>query len=416
MRVATKELIGIKSVGTGVNDTIPTNESSTGLRISLLGQTVLLLLPVLLFFGIAEMGSRLYERAHPVLQVDIGQGFDEKSLLFQAASDGFMETRPEKSVSFQLQRFQMPKGQGCLRIFALGGSSVNYLNYEFSEMARELQQTFSSLFDRVEVINCGGLSYGTHRLVLIASEIMRYQPDLVLLYSGHNEFEELQQMHLSLQSYTGVQKILGKSAFYRLIRDLRARQAIARLEESHLAREVAQSIPDSSKTWEMVFTPEEISGRMAAYKNNLSVMIRQCREAGIPVVIGTVPSNLIRPNLPGSDGVRYEEVLRLYEDGAYEEALELGTLILAEASPRHQSSRVENSVIRELAQVFEVPLVDVEQAVRAAEPHGIPGETLFSDHCHLNEAGNRILRTHYQQVITELLRGLYAQEPPLGIQ
>ena len=74
MRVATKELIGIKSVGTGVNDTIPTNESSTGLRISLLGQTVLLLLPVLLFFGIAEMGSRLYERAHPVLQVDIGQG------------------------------------------------------------------------------------------------------------------------------------------------------------------------------------------------------------------------------------------------------------------------------------------------------------------------------------------------------
>lgn len=398
-----------------MNDTKRAEDTSRP-SLSVFRQAVLLLLPVLLMFAVAEMAARIYEKSNPVLQVDIGQGFDESSLLFTAAAGGFMETRPEKTVSFQQQRFQMPKPPACLRIFALGGSSVNYLDYEFSEMAKELQTTFAAQWDQVEVINCGGLSYGSHRLVLIASEIMRYEPDLVLLYSGHNEFEELQQMHLSLRSFSDVQKVLGYSSFYRFIRDLRARQAIAGLEESRLARDLAQSIPDSSKTWEMVFTPEEVAGRMAAYKNNLTMIIRQCEEAGVPLVIGTVPSNLLKPNLPGHDGTRYEEVLSLYEEGAYDEAFALGSTILAEASPRHQSSPVENGIIRELAQAHALPLVDVEEAIRAAEPQGIPGEKMFSDHCHLNEEGNRILRENYQKVITALLRGLYAQEPSLGIQ
>jgi len=392
------------------------NNSLPGRPFSGLFQFLLICLPLLLFFGGLEIIARFYESAHPVLQVDIGQGFDESSLLFAPVPGGWMETRPEKTVSFKQQRFKMPKPPGVLRIFALGGSSVNYLDYEFSELEKELEHRFHASVDAVEVINCGGLSYGSHRLVLIAAEILHYQPDIVLLYSGHNEFEELQQLHLSLKNYGKVQQYLGKSAFYRLIREMRARKAIARLEESRQARDLAQSIPDSSKTWEMVFTQEEIDGRMEAYRQNLTMIIAQCREAEVPLIIGTVPSNLIRPNLPGKEGQLYEEVVQLYEAGDFDEAKRRGAEILAQASPRHQSSPVENGIIRDLARIYGVPLADVETAVASAEPHGIPGETLFSDHCHLNERGNRILRQQYQALIEDIVSRRYALEPSLGIQ
>lgn len=368
-----------------------------------LKQAVYVLLPVVLFFGLAETGARVRELWAPPLPVDVGQGFDRASLLFVPADDGWMETNPDKRVSFQYQRFQRVKPPRTLRIFALGGSSVNYLDYEFTQLKQALQTALSGRYDSVEVLNCGGLSYGTHRLVLIASEIIAYDPDVVLVYSGHNEFEEMEQMHLAGMSNTAAQRVLGRSALYRFVRDLLARQRIARLEEARAARDLATSIPDSSRSWMHVFTPAEIEERMRAYAANLDAITRMCRENGIAMVIGTVPSNLWRPNLPGKEGALYEEATALFDQGRYEDGFRLGRQILRNASPRHQSSDAENEIIRNLAQKYRVPLADVESAVIAAEPHGVPGETLFNDHCHLNPEGNRILRNLYQEKILEIV-------------
>lgn len=366
-------------------------------------QTAWAMLPVLLFFGLAETAARVRERWVPPMAVDAGQGFDPASLLFTSAGNGYMETNPEKRVSFQHQRFRLEKDPRTLRVFALGGSSVNYLDYEFSQLKQELEKALSGRYDTVEIINCGGLSYGTHRLVLIASEIVQYEPDVVLVYSGHNEFEEIEQMHLAGRSNIAAQRTLGRSALYRFLRDTLARRRITHLEEARAARDLATSVPDSSRSWMHVFTPEEIQERMQAYEANLDTILQMCRDRGIAVVIGTVPSNLWRPNLPGKEGAMYEEAKALFNQGRYEEGLDVGRRILRNASPRHQSSDAENEIIRALAQKHRISLADVETAVIATEPHGVPGETLFNDHCHLNPEGNTILRKLYQERILELL-------------
>ncbi len=363
-----------------------------------------MLLPVLIFFGLLEGAARILELWRPPMRVDIGQGFGAESLLFRPGRAGYMETHPDKLVSFQEQRFAAPKPPRTMRIFALGGSSVNYLDYEFTQLEEALRQAWAPRFDAVEIINCGGLSYGSHRLVLIAAEIMHYEPDLVLLYSGHNEFEELQQLGLANLQFVATQRALGRSALYRLIRDTRARREIAQLEDARHRRELAASIPDTSKTWEYTFTAEEIATRMDAFRDNLAAVIRMCDEQNVPVVIGTVPSNLFAPNLPGADGERYEEAVQLLREGRYEEGAELGRAILREATPRHQASDTENGIIRELADEYQVALADVEAAVIAAEPNNVPGETLFSDHCHLNAEGNRILRVVYQETILDAVQ------------
>ena len=40
------------------------------------------------------------------------------------------------------------------------------------------------------MINCGGVSYASYRLGPILDEVLGYEPDLIMLYTGHNEFLE----------------------------------------------------------------------------------------------------------------------------------------------------------------------------------------------------------------------------------
>ncbi len=358
-------------------------------------------LPLIILLASFELIARIVEIWFPPMVMDIGLGFTEDSRLFipDPQDSRYLITHPNKTIAFQNQRFLRNKPDGTLRIFFLGGSSVNYVHYEQPGLAERLEEKLSPNYKEVEIINCGGLSYGTHRLVLIAREIMNYEPDLVMIYSGHNEFEEIEQLHLARVQTTKLQRILYSSAAMRFVRDRIAGYRISKLESEHNRRMLAQSLPDAGKGWNHVFTPEEIAERMEKYKQNLDEIIRLCKGKNIKIIIATVPSNYIKPNLIGKSAEEYEKVLQLIKDGKYNEAYELGRKILRETSPRHQSSDLENNIVRELATQHNIPLADVLRAVEQAEPHHIPGETLFNDHCHLNPAGNKIMIHTFEEKI-----------------
>ncbi len=311
-------------------------------------------------------------------------------------------TNPNKLVSFHGQRFRRHKAPGTLRVFFLGGSSVNYLDYELPRLAERLAGRFAGI-EEAEFINCGGLSYGSHRLVLIAREVLDYDPDLLLVYSGHNEFEELEQLDLANLGTLGVQQTLARSALYRFIRDRLAARRIDALREARNRRILEQALPDTARTWEHEFSEEEKRERMNAYRRNLEAIVSMCRERGAGIILGTVPSNLFRPSLPGEAGARYErEVLTRFAQGEYEEGRRIAQEILQE-NPRHQASDRENSIVRSVAEAKGVPLAEVERVVAGAEPHGVPGATLFNDHCHLNPEGNRLLIEEYERCINAWL-------------
>ncbi len=370
------------------------------------GKTILFsLMPLILLLSFLELSARIIEIWYPPMVMDIGLGFTEDSRLFipDPEAPNYLITNPNKLIAFQNQRFPLKKPQGTYRIFFLGGSSVNYVNYELPGLADRIKEKFYPKIQNVEIINCGGLSYGTHRLVLIAREVANYQPDLALIYSGHNEFEEIEQLHLAKIKTTKLQKILYKLAFMRFIRDRIAQFQISKLEAEHNKRLLAQSLPDAGKSWLHKFTPEEIQERMKKYNENLREIISTFREKGADVIIATVPSNLVRPSLTGESAEEYQKVLKLMDEGKYEEAYNLGREILKNTSPRHQSSDHENEIIRTIAKELNVPLADVYESVRKSEPHGIPGETLFNDHCHLNPEGNKIMIKCFEEKIIELL-------------
>ncbi|QDV47411.1 hypothetical protein Enr13x_73200 [Stieleria neptunia] len=363
----------------------------------------------LAFFCLAEVGFRAMEIVWPPRHVDFGLGFNDDSRIFVASSlhPGYMETDPAKRVSFVRQRFLREKPADVFRIVALGGSSVNQLEPEFRKLERDLSAEFDP-FDQVEIINCGGLAYGSHRLVLVMREMLEYAPDLILLYSGHNEFEEIEQLSLSGLEQLGFERTISHSAIIRFIRDRKADYELSRLEKEHnqrlLSREEPVSDSNFARAWSYEFGAQDVQDRMQSYRHNLRLILTTARNQQVPVIMGTVSSNLLRPYLPRDAALRYEQVYALWKAGSAEEGMRLAKQILAETAGRHQCSDLENNILRELADEFLLPIVDVEAMVANQEPHGIPGETLFDDHCHLNAAGRAVWVSGYAPEIREAVQ------------
>lgn len=360
------------------------------------------LLPAVFLLLFLEATSRVIEIWRPPWKVDYGWGFDKDSRLFipSPSEPGVMITNPSKEVSFPKQRFAMPKPAKCFRIFIVGESSVNYIQYLLEPMAERLTKAFNNQVE-FEIIDVGGLAYGTHRLTPISAELLDYAPDLLLVYIGHNEFEELEQSQFVNLKTLPLQKVLYKSAFCRLMRD-----GIGAIDLSRVQRQRNREIlgvvqADYMSGARHAYTPEEIDQRMQAFRRNLSIIIEMYKAKNVPVILGSVASNMWKPDLPPDD--RKKQVQDLYAAGKYAEGYALARQVLR-ISGRHQASDAENGITRELAQKYGLPIADVEQAVTDAEPHHVPGETLHDDRCHLNETGKNILIKTYEDTVTRLLK------------
>ena len=108
-------------------------------------------------------------------------------------SSGLMVTNPVKYTHFNAQAFPAKKAPGTFRIFTVGGSTCYGHPWRdpvsFSGWLRALLPK-ADPSRAWEVVNCGGISYASYREAMLIAEMIRYQPDLFLVYSGHNEFLE----------------------------------------------------------------------------------------------------------------------------------------------------------------------------------------------------------------------------------
>ncbi|MFQ5416821.1 MAG: SGNH/GDSL hydrolase family protein [Myxococcota bacterium] len=361
------------------------------------------LLPLLMLAASLEGAARLREIWKPPRAVDAGLGFDERTRVFvpSQTDPDVLVTDPAKSMSFHVQQFTRSKPDGVLRVFLLGGSNVHSLHDKLPAFANALARAAPAI-TRAEVINLGGLAYGSGRLVPVAAEAGDYEPDLVLIYAGHNEFEELEQLALVDLPLLPVQRWLYQSAVARLLREWLVDVRVAGMRREHNRRILADPAVDYRPAARYRFTPEEVAERMVAYRANLSRMLETFVSRGVPVVLGTLATNLWRPDLAPELRREGRRIQDLYALGRYAEGMRLARRLLRSAG-RHQASDAENEIVRALAEEQALPLVDVEEAVAAQEPNGVPGETLMRDRCHLNDAGQiLLLRAFAREIVPRL--------------
>ncbi len=77
------------------------------------------------------------------------------------------------------------KPAGTLRVFIIGGSTAGGYQGD-GDLSWGLAHALPRR--RVEVVNCGMSGYDSFREQLVLEDVARYQPDIVLLLTGHNDF------------------------------------------------------------------------------------------------------------------------------------------------------------------------------------------------------------------------------------
>ena len=116
------------------------------------------------------------------------------------------EIARSRYLCFRPDGFAARKAVNEYRIFCLGGSTVQGRPYAIeTSFTRWLELSLQAADPqrRFDVVNCGGISYASYRLVPILEEVLQYQPDLIILYTGHNEFlEDRTYRHIKQRSPT----------------------------------------------------------------------------------------------------------------------------------------------------------------------------------------------------------------------
>ncbi|MBF0280195.1 MAG: tetratricopeptide repeat protein, partial [SAR324 cluster bacterium] len=151
---------------------------------------------VLFFVGIELLLALLGIK--PILLTDdplVGFAGNVPLFVEQQRNDGktILKTAKNKLTYFNDQEFPKIKDKNSYRIFIVGGSTAYGRPYDHKASFGGWLHAFLKAAEpekNWEVINAGGISYASFRVAQLMKELVRYQPDLFIIYSGHNEFLE----------------------------------------------------------------------------------------------------------------------------------------------------------------------------------------------------------------------------------
>lgn len=396
-------------------------------------------------------------------------GFSGASRLFveTTASDGSSElvTADDKLTLFNLQRFAAKKGDAT-RIFCVGGSTTAGRPYDdatsFCGWLRELLPIADP--DRNwDVINAGGVSYASYRVALLMEELIEYEPDLFVVYTGHNEFLERRSYPRIIampRAIRGVGAVAARTRIWTAVSSVVRRLSGAPSEPTSnpdiLSAEVT-TLLDSAVGPDSYTRDDELAEKILQhFRYNVARMIDIATSVGAETVLITPASNLRdsrpfksehRDDLGETDRQRIDELVagagQAHADGRIDTALrEIGeaaaidprhaqlaflqgrllaeTNHWAEARAAFERARDEDvcplrapgpvpGIVREVAVDREVPLVDFSALANEWAEHGIPGNDLFLDHVHPTIQVHRRLAV---AIIEEMARqGLLSLSP-----
>ena len=425
---------------------------------------------VVLFFAIVE--AALWAGGYPTLlsERDPFLGFSERVPVFELdpGRGVFETTKRALAHSFNYQSFRETKPANGFRLFTLGGSSAYGFPWgskvAFTRLLGDALQA-SWPGRTVEAVNAAGMSYGSHRLRVLAHEVLSYRPDAVVFYEGHNEFIE-RRFRDRLSAGAGELGVLRQVIYRSRLGSLMTR-AIEKVRGG--AGAGGSPADDSGKTTGELLgldvVREDVSNvgdadRAEVYRlfeDNLRAIVDLAGRGGARAVLCTVPSNLGRwpPNqsffgreagagarrdalrlleesasllgkgdaagaatrleaaralAPSHAGIHYQlgrayEALGRWDDARAEYVRARDT----DAAPSRAPSAV-NEAIRRVAAEKGAVLVDVEAAFAKASPHGVPGFDLFEDYVHPKPEGHRIIAHELWRAFEE--RGLVGPPRP----
>ena len=378
----------------------------------------------------------LYQRSDPSV------GFSGYAPLFTRdnASDGqeIYKTAHNKFRWFNPQSFPVDKPKGTTRIFCLGGSTTYGRPYNDRTSFPGWLNEFLPAVDphrNWEVINAGGISYASYRVARVMGELAEYEPDLFIVYTGHNEFLEERTYSKLMQVpefLRGLNVLASHLRLYSVIYDLMYKQ------EEVLSAEV-KTVLESSVGLEAYSRDDDLrEAILDDYENSLHRMTDISDGAGANIIFVTPASNIRDfspfktepgPGLRDMDvrqvGSYKQEIVTALEADHPARALTMAEKALAiddrdaELHYLYARALLEHDRAQEAREAFirardedicplraPTPMIEIVENITREKStgyvdfaglvdeladDGIPGSGLFLDHVHPTIEGNRLL-------------------------
>ena len=198
------------------------------------------------------------------------------------------------NVSPDTQYFLKDKPTDSLRIVVQGGSTAAGFPYgRWGSLSGMLQQQFKRLYpDKdIEIINTAMASVNSYTLLDFVEEIIQIDPDVVLIYAGHNEYLGIMGVGSAYASrggraanllYLKFKNLklyrLVESFYYSVFSGSSDTQDASQLDERTLMARIA-------KDKNIPYQSDVFKAGIEQFKGNLSLILDAYQHAGIPVVI-----------------------------------------------------------------------------------------------------------------------------------
>jgi len=414
---------------------------------------ILLLLTPVLLIALLETGLRI-----------AGYGMSEALFQPSAADSCYLELKPDlgrryfpsgqfyPNVSHNFMLAQKPANG--FRIFVLGGSSARgypyYYNGSFSTMLRiMLENSYPDTY--FEVLNLAMVAVNSYTVRDLAMRLWKYQPDLILVYSGHNEFYGA----MGVGSVEGVGRSRPLILLYLKLSRWKTFQLVQNLVNgirSVFRERLTSGEAPAVTVMERMAGKKQIAYRdglylqaMKIFEANMTDVVKECRRQGKPLIWGTLVSNVkdqppfIDAHLESIDIKNWEHCLqqgktalaendwqtaedyfrqciqtdslaatpvyllgkvKIYSDdsaSAYRylyRAKDLDAL-------RFRASEDLNRILFNLSREHKIPLAPVKQEFEQHSPGQIPGKELLLEHLHPNLRGYFLMAKAFYRTIRE---------------
>jgi len=331
--------------------------------------------------------------------------------------------------------FFQPKTTNAFRVLLAGGSAIKgYPQPRFLTPSAFLREMLIDAWPErnVEVLNIGTTAVASFPVMEMTIEGLAYDPDLVVIYSGHNEF-------FGAYGVASINRAGALPAMLKLHRWMRSTALVQGLDRLRPKSQSENKTLMEIMVGQRYTSPEHWSRKAAANNlyHNISRIIQACNARNIPVMVCTLPSNerdlapLGDDRITITDNVRREELEAAARMGIAnaesdpEVALEVLAGVLEE-QPKHArahyytgkaldklgrnkealnhyiyardydpmpwraTSQSQEGVLR-AARDNHAIICDVEAFFREASPGGSVGWELMDDHVHPSLEGEAML-------------------------
>ncbi len=301
------------------------------------------------------------------------------------------------------------KSDSTLRIFVFGGSSAAgwpyYYNGTFARMLhRQLERALPAR--QVEVVNFGMPAVNSRAVRWLVKKSLRWQPDAILVYAGHNEYYG----SLGVASSIRLSPVL--TDIYLSLSEWRLFQLAVRLikggEQKSTGGKGATLMQRMVGRQKIPYASSLYKAGLDVFYENLKAIASECRSASVPLYVSDLAANLSDQPPFISDGQSpypaaewYARGQTLRGQGQHLRARKAFSLARDYDLLRFRAADSLNRLIHARAAALNYHAVSGEKAVALLDTNGYIGDKAMLDHLHPNlEATRKISGAFYRALIS----------------